>query len=44
MNHDGEKAVQMLLCCLLDTRGQISLALVQVSSPSLIDYGKIREN
>lgn len=44
-SNDGrEKAVQMLPCCLLDTRGQIFLALVQVSSPSLIYYRKIREN
>lgn len=43
-NHDREKAMQMLPCCLLDIRGQIFPAVEQVSSPSLIYYGKIREN
>lgn len=43
-NHGGEKAVQMLLCCLLDTRRQTSPALVRVPSPSLICFRKIREN
>lgn len=41
-NHGGEKAMQMLPCCLLDIRGQIFPAVAQVSSPSLIYCRKVK--